>query len=147
MTDMNMRQRPSRTSPLAHLPWRTYRFFKGDPVYKIGAGMSYTTFVHTVASTTLATGEPVEEVALPMAELKAHIEQTRHRPHTAPVVLTVHVDVANTGERDGDEVLLASPRTPARAARRCAAAALRARARGGRRRAARPSASLPTTWR
>ena len=107
MTDMNMRPETKPHFPGWPIcPGRTYRFFKGDPVYKFGAGMSYTTFAHTVASTTLATGEVVEEVVLPVAELKAHIEQTRYRPHIAPVVLTVHVDVANTGERDGDEVLL-----------------------------------------
>ena len=48
-----------------------------------------------------------KELTLSRAGLSQHIEKTRYRPHEAPTVLSVSVDVANTGSRDGDEVLLA----------------------------------------
>ncbi|XP_020221972.1 probable beta-D-xylosidase 5 [Cajanus cajan] len=45
MTDMNMRANSSR-----NFPGRTYRFYKGDPLYEFGHGLSYSTFSMYVAS-------------------------------------------------------------------------------------------------
>ncbi|KAE8676677.1 Beta-D-xylosidase 1 [Hibiscus syriacus] len=45
MKDMAMRSRPNR-----NYPGRTYRFYKGPVVYPFGHGLSYTNFVHTIAS-------------------------------------------------------------------------------------------------
>jgi beta-glucosidase len=56
---------------------RTYRYFKGTPVYPFGYGLSYTTFDY---------GE---------AEVAAAGDQS----------LTVKATVTNTGSRDGDEVV------------------------------------------
>jgi beta-glucosidase len=59
---------------------RTYRYFMGDPLYKFGYGLSYTTFAYSnlqVTPETVAAGEPV----------------------------TVQVEVENTGAREGDEVV------------------------------------------
>ncbi|KAL0459754.1 UNVERIFIED_CONTAM: putative beta-D-xylosidase 2 [Sesamum latifolium] len=44
MTTMDMRSDPSR-----NYPGRTYRFYKGPVVYPFGHGMSYTSFIHTIA--------------------------------------------------------------------------------------------------
>jgi beta-glucosidase len=58
---------------------RTYRYFKGEPEYAFGHGLSYTTFAYDdleVGSATVAAGQ----------------EQT------------VAVTIRNTGEREGDEV-------------------------------------------
>ncbi len=58
---------------------RTYRYFKGQPLYRFGDGLSYTTFAYSgvkLSSAALQAGEP----------------------------LTVMAHVANTGKRDGDEV-------------------------------------------
>ena len=58
---------------------RTYRYFKGDPLYGFGYGLSYTTFAYSglkLSTNTLHAGDP----------------------------LTVEADVRNTGTRTGDEV-------------------------------------------
>jgi beta-glucosidase len=58
---------------------RTYRYFKGEPLYPFGYGLSYTTFSYsglTLASSELNAGDPL------------HAEVT----------------VTNTGKSDGDEV-------------------------------------------
>jgi beta-glucosidase len=59
---------------------RTYRYFKGSPLWPFGHGLSYTRFAYqaaTVSTARLAAGEP----------------------------LSFDVEVANTGSRDGDEVV------------------------------------------
>ena len=58
---------------------RTYRYFTGQPLYRFGHGLSYTTFAYSnlrLSADTVRAGEP----------------------------LTVWVDVTNTGARAGDEV-------------------------------------------
>jgi beta-glucosidase len=61
---------------------RTYRFFTGKPLYPFGHGLSYTSFTYA------ATGDSDLSVA-------------------AGQSLTVSVNVANSGERAGDEVVQA----------------------------------------
>jgi beta-glucosidase len=58
---------------------RTYRYFKGDPLYPFGYGLSYTRFRYTNLKTaaSVSIGTPLE----------------------------VSVDVQNTGAREGDEVV------------------------------------------
>jgi beta-glucosidase len=59
---------------------RTYRYFKGEPLYPFGFGLSYTNFVYSnlkFSAKSVQAGEPVQ----------------------------VTVDVANTGEREGEEVV------------------------------------------
>lgn len=58
---------------------RTYRYFKGEPRYPFGYGLSYTTFAYNniVCDSVAKTGEPVQ----------------------------VSVTVKNTGRKDGDEVV------------------------------------------
>jgi beta-glucosidase len=59
---------------------RTYMYFRGEPQYPFGHGLSYTTF----AFANLAVSRP----AVGLAD-----------------TVTVSVDVANTGKREGDEVV------------------------------------------
>jgi beta-glucosidase len=59
---------------------RTYRYFKGTPLYPFGFGLSYTTFAYK--------------------NLRTSADQMR-----ASDTLTVRVDVTNTGKRAGDEVV------------------------------------------
>jgi beta-glucosidase len=69
---------------------RTYRYFKGKPLYSFGDGLSYSSFAYShirVSSKSMQAGDP----------------------------LNVEADVENTGSVQGDEVAelyLASPKTP-----------------------------------
>jgi beta-glucosidase len=69
---------------------RTYRYFKGEPLYGFGYGLSYTTFSYSglkLSTNSLKAGDP----------------------------LTVEADVRNTGKLPGDEVAelyLTPPQTP-----------------------------------
>ena len=59
---------------------RTYRYFRGDVLYPFGHGLSYTTFTYEnlqLSKERIGTGEPI----------------------------TVSVDVTNTGDREGEEVV------------------------------------------
>jgi len=59
---------------------RTYRYFKGEPLYPFGYGLSYTKFVYSnlrFDAKSVKAGEPVK----------------------------VSVDVTNAGDREGDEVV------------------------------------------
>ena len=58
---------------------RTYRYFKGEPLYTFGYGLSYTSFGYTnpEVSGTLKTGDPV----------------------------SIKIDVKNNGKMDGDEIV------------------------------------------
>ena len=58
---------------------RTYRYFKGKPLYPFGYGLSYTTFSYS-------------DLTLPKAAIQAGDP------------LTAEVTVTNTGKREGDEV-------------------------------------------
>ncbi|HEX9922827.1 MAG TPA: glycoside hydrolase family 3 C-terminal domain-containing protein, partial [Anaerolineae bacterium] len=59
---------------------RTYRYFTGEPLYRFGFGLSYTTFAYR----------------------NLHISPAQVRPGD-PV--TIQVEVENTGPRQGDEVV------------------------------------------
>jgi len=59
---------------------RTYMYFKGEPLYPFGYGLSYTTFAYSGFKLNRKTIKADEEVI-------------------------VSVDITNTGKRDGDEVV------------------------------------------
>ena len=59
---------------------RTYRYFKGQPLFPFGYGMSYTTFDYN----SCRTDKPV---------------------YSSADTVTLQVSLKNTGERDGDEVI------------------------------------------
>lgn len=58
---------------------KTYRYFSGEPLYEFGYGLSYTTFEYA------------------LNEISKKVENGKD--------ISVSVDVTNTGERDGDEVV------------------------------------------
>lgn len=63
-----------------HMEGRTYRYFRGEPLFPFGHGLSYTTFAYSdlrLSAKTIAPGE----------------------------TLTVSVEVQNVGQRAGDEVV------------------------------------------
>ncbi|MFT3781018.1 MAG: glycoside hydrolase family 3 C-terminal domain-containing protein [Nibricoccus sp.] len=67
---------------------RTYRFFKGQPLYPFGHGLSYTQFAYK----------------------NLQVAKT-----ATPGELSVSIDIANTGKRDGDEVVQFYAQEPASA--------------------------------
>lgn len=69
---------------------RTYRYFRGEPLYPFGYGLSYSTFAYT----------------------SPRVSRRRIRANGA---ITISVDVANTGAMDADEVIqlyATHPNTP-----------------------------------
>ena len=98
MTDFHMR--PNSTSGY---PGRTYRFYTGSPVYKFGDGLTYTSFESYLT-------------VPPTVSLDRVSDDLSSRPlrRDAQVVATANVTVVNTGNRDGDEVIMlfASPPSP-----------------------------------
>lgn len=108
MSAMDMR--PSRSRGY---PGRTYRFYKGPKVYPFGYGLSYTNFVHSIADAPTVLSVPVDG--------RHHMQNTTVPTNTIKVThakcnrlsLGVHVDVKNTGSRDGSHTLLVFSRPPA----------------------------------
>ncbi|KAA8527395.1 hypothetical protein F0562_034890 [Nyssa sinensis] len=101
MTDMAMRANPSRG-----YPGRTYRFYNGPVVFPFGHGMSYTTFVHTLAQAPNVVLVPV--TTLYKLENSTTMKNTIRVTHTNcdTFSLGVHIDVENTGVVDGTHTLL-----------------------------------------
>jgi len=95
MVDFDMRPNSS-----SGYPGRTYRFYTGNPVYKFGDGLTYSKFESqlTVPS------------AVSLAQVEADLS-TRPLQRDAQLIGTATVTVNNTGDRDGDEVIMlfASP--------------------------------------
>ncbi|KAL0418898.1 UNVERIFIED_CONTAM: putative beta-D-xylosidase 2 [Sesamum radiatum] len=101
MTTMDMRADPSR-----NYPGRTYRFYKGPVVYPFGHGMSYTSFVHTIADAPKAFSVPVDGRHHSNATTVSSKSIRVNHAKCERLALRVHVDVKNTGSRDGSHTLL-----------------------------------------
>ena len=65
---------------------RTYRFFKGNPLYPFGYGLSYSSFEYN---------NPVTSVNI--------VKNSGHKSDSVKV--TVQLDISNTGKTDGEEVV------------------------------------------
>ncbi|XXG53999.1 hypothetical protein AAC387_Pa03g1988 [Persea americana] len=113
MTDMAMRPNPSRG-----YPGRTYRFYKGPVVYPFGHGLTYTTFTHSLAHAP----PTILSLSLSLSPSSLH-HRTNSTVQTHAIKVThakcddlsfdFHVDVSNTGDRDGSHTLLIFSAPPA----------------------------------
>ena len=86
----DMRMRPSLNNP-----GRTYKFYTGKPVYEFGYGLSYTKFDYTWNNQTFNSFYSIETL------MKDNYKNNRI------VVSLIRVDVTNTGNMAGDEIVLA----------------------------------------
>jgi beta-D-xylosidase 4 len=88
MFDMQMRPSPTN-------PGRTYKFYTGKAVYEFGYGLSYTTFNYTWNNDTFISSYSIQSL------MKNNDKDDRL------VIALVRVNVTNTGDMDGDDVVLA----------------------------------------
>ena len=92
-------------------PGRGYRFFTGEPVFRFGEGLSFTTFKHQLVSTSeiAVDAQVVQEYAV-----KATAQHNFRRDSPlAWVAHTAKVAVSNTGARAGAHSVLAYAVPPA----------------------------------
>ncbi|KAJ4955050.1 hypothetical protein NE237_011833 [Protea cynaroides] len=110
MTNMAMRSDPARG-----YPGRTYRFYKGPVVYPFGHGLSYTSFVHTIAddapkvvSVLFSGGHSRSNTTISGGDSLRVSHTTCDR-----LEVGVGVNVRNAGSEDGTHTLLVFSVPPA----------------------------------
>lgn len=106
MTTMAMRSSKS-------YPGRTYRFYKGPVVYKFGYGISYTKFVHTIASAPTVVSIPLDgRHARGNTTISGKAIRVTHTKCNR-LSLGLQVNVKNIGSKDGSHSLLVFSTPPA----------------------------------
>ncbi|CAN0888847.1 Probable beta-D-xylosidase 2 [Linum grandiflorum] len=106
MTEMGMRAMPSNG-----YPGRTYRFYKGPVVYPFGHGLSYTTFMESIATAPTTVQVPLHghrnrnNTVLNKAIRVTHVR-------CGKLSIGVEVEVKNTGHVDGTHTLLIYSSSP-----------------------------------
>ncbi|XP_057782199.1 probable beta-D-xylosidase 2 [Salvia miltiorrhiza] len=101
MTAMDMRPNPSR-----NYPGRTYRFYKGPVVYPFGHGLTYSSFVHTIADAPKMVSVPVDgRHHSNTTAVTCQLVRVNHA-RCSRLSLSFSVDVRNVGSRDGSHTLL-----------------------------------------
>ncbi|CAN6467854.1 unnamed protein product [Victoria cruziana] len=107
MTSMNMRA-------TGGYPGRTYRFYQGEQVYPFGYGLSYTTFTQALAEAPTMVSVPLDGKRNCGRNGTANCQAVRvTHARCDGLFLNVHVDVKNTGMRDGSHVLMVYSTPPA----------------------------------
>jgi beta-glucosidase len=87
---------------------RTYRYFKGDPLYPFGYGLSYTKFKYSNVKIGAPTGQSMTASTdwhATTVSTDRHATTGSTDQHAIGQPLEVSVDVENVGDRDGDEVV------------------------------------------
>lgn len=113
ITNLPMTEMAMRSSRSKRYPGRTYRFYKGPVVYPFGHGMSYTNFVHTVASAPTVVAVPLDgHHGSGNATVSGKAIKVTHAKCNR-LTLGVQVDVKNVGSKDGAHTLLVFSTPPA----------------------------------
>ncbi|KAK7823410.1 putative beta-d-xylosidase 2 [Quercus suber] len=108
MTTMAM-----RSSQSTGYPGRTYRFYKGPVVYPFGYGISYTKYVHTIASAPTVISIPLDgRHARGNTTTSGKAIRVTHAKCNR-LSIGVQVEVRNKGSRDGSHTLLVFSTPPA----------------------------------
>lgn len=107
MTEMSMRSSQSK-----NYPGRTYRFYKGPVVYPFGHGLSYTHFVHTIATAPAVLSVPLDGHRRGNVSVAGKAIRVTHA-RCGKLSLGLQVDVKNVGSKDGSHTVLVYSRPPA----------------------------------
>lgn len=106
LTNLPMTNMGMRASPSTGYPGRSYRFYKGAVVYPFGHGLSYTHFVHTLASAPTMVSVPVDGHrhfnATTISSKAIRVTHAR----CGKLSMSLHLDVKNVGSKDGTHTLL-----------------------------------------
>ncbi|KAK7396952.1 hypothetical protein VNO78_18115 [Psophocarpus tetragonolobus] len=110
MTNMAM-----RGSKSAGYPGRTYRFYNGPVVYPFGHGLTYTHFVHTLASAPTVVSVPLNGHRRGNLTSLSNTNRAIRVTHARcdKLSITLQVDIKNVGSRDGTHTLLVFSAPPA----------------------------------
>ncbi|XP_016176158.1 probable beta-D-xylosidase 2 [Arachis ipaensis] len=108
MTDMAMRPRRSKG-----YPGRTYRFYNGPVVYPFGYGLSYSHFLHTLASAPKTVSVPVHGHRHGNTTNISNKAIRVTHARCGKLSVSLHIDVKNVGSKDGSHTLLVFSAPPA----------------------------------
>ncbi|XP_057725113.1 probable beta-D-xylosidase 2 [Arachis stenosperma] len=108
MTDMAMRPRPNKG-----YPGRTYRFYNGPVVYPFGYGLSYSHFLHTLASAPKTVSVPVHGHRHGNTTNISNKAIRVTHARCGKLSVSLHIDVKNVGSKDGTHTLLVFSAPPA----------------------------------
>ncbi|KAI4301487.1 hypothetical protein L6164_034763 [Bauhinia variegata] len=114
LTNLAMTNMAMRASRSTGYPGRTYRFYQGPVVYPFGHGLSYTHFVHTLASAPTVVSVPLDghRKGNSSSNISNKAIRVTHA-RCGKLSISLHVDVKNVGSMDGTHTLLVFSAPPA----------------------------------
>lgn len=113
LTNLPMTNMAMRPDLKTGYPGRTYRFYNGPVVYPFGHGLSYTSFIHTIAEAPPAVAVPLHgHRTAGNASYSSGRSVRVTRARCRGLSIGIHVDVRNVGGKDGSVSLLAFSRPP-----------------------------------
>ena len=93
-------------------PGRSYRFYTGEPVFRFGEGLSYTTFQHFLHGPATIDARAIEAAGRTTASVRGASSLSLSSLSKA-TVLTITCNTTNTGKIDGAEVIMVFSSPPA----------------------------------